>query len=362
MHSINVTFDDSELTTRPGPDVPGVPPPRLDFPAGAQSEEASIQHNGSQHSGPHHSPHNVSQYSPGSHHSQSSQHAQAEEAHNPLCDWPQPHVQIPTLILPPSLEPEHLESNAGWHVGGHTRPTEASRTRPNDGYFSNMRHVFNIFHVGTSVTNNVLMLHPCDPEMASSMHEIELHAKCTTFMELCFVLAANTTKDMDWDITLSRPDVDKAIAALQLELHSLESTILTRTHPDNEEFIGAKILATSGRILLDIKRSGLYKARGVKQGFRENKSVVDGPDFNYYAHVAKLVTIISVLCRIAVKDVKTAFLHSDPYPEGTVKTSASSTLLQKKSSTTDKLRLYMVKPQRQFDGRTPLLLSSRQYP
>ena len=74
-----------------------------------------------------------------------------------------------------------------------------------------------------------------------------------------------------------------------MELDSLESTTLTRIHPDNEEFTVAKrlSLATPGRILLDIKRSGLYKARGVKQGFRENKTVADGPDFNCYAHVAK---------------------------------------------------------------------------
>jgi len=172
-------------------------------------------------------------------------------------------VQIPTLILPPSLQPEQLESDVWWHAGGHTGPAETSRPRPDNGYFSNMQHVFNISHAGTSVINNILMLHPCDPGMASSMHEIELHAKGTTFMELCFVLATNATKDMDWDITLSGPDADKAIAALQLELDSLESTILTRIHPYNEEFTVAKRLATPGRILLDIKRSGLYKARGV---------------------------------------------------------------------------------------------------
>ena len=189
-----------------------------------------------------------------------------------------------------------------------------------------MQHVSNISHASTSVINNILMLHPCDPEMASSMHENRLHAKDTTFMELCFVLATNATKDMDWDITLSGPDAGKATAALQLELDSLQSTILTRTHPDNEEFTVAKRLATPGRILLDIKRNGLYKACGVKHGFRENKSVADGPDFNYYAHVAKLVAVRSALCRykrgtrkIAVKDVKTAFLQSDPYPEGTTK-------------------------------------------
>ena len=54
-----------------------------------------------------------------------------------------------------------------------------------------MQHVFNISHTDTSVINNILMLHPCDPEMASSIREIELHAKGTTFMELSFVLATN---------------------------------------------------------------------------------------------------------------------------------------------------------------------------
>ena len=312
VHSINVTFDDSDFTTRPGPDAPDMDPTQLNFPTGAQSEEANIPHNGS-HNGSH-------QHSPESHHSHSPQHAQAEEAHNPLCDWPQPYVQLPTLILPPSLQQPELEAEDWW------QPTEGSRPRPDAGHFSNMQHVFSISHAGTSVINNILMLHPCDPEMASSLHEIDLHARGTTFMELCFVLATNATKDMNWDDALSGPNADKAIAALQLELDSLESTILTRIDPNSEEFAVAKRLATPGRILLDIKRNGLYKARGVKQGFRENKAAADGPDFNYYAHVAKLVTVRSVLCRykrgtrrVAIKDVKTAFLQSDPYPDGTVK-------------------------------------------
>ena len=53
VHSINVTFDDSDFTTRPGIYIPGVPPSQLNFQAGAQSEETNIPHNGSQHSGPH---------------------------------------------------------------------------------------------------------------------------------------------------------------------------------------------------------------------------------------------------------------------------------------------------------------------
>ena len=30
---------------------------------------------------------------------------------------------------------------------------------------------------------------------------------------------------------------------------------------------------------------GTWKARLVKQGFREDKATADGPDFNYFAHV-----------------------------------------------------------------------------
>ena len=84
--------------------------------------------------------------------------------------------------------------------------------------------------------------------------------------------------------------------------------------------------ATPGRILLDIKRLGKYKARGVKQGFRENKLVADGPDFNYYSHVVKFDTVRAALFRRrklsrvrGIKDVSTAFLQSHSYVEGKYK-------------------------------------------
>lgn len=64
------------------------------------------------------------------------------------------------------------------------------------------------------------------------------------------------------------------------------------------------------------------KARGVKQGFKENILHTDGPDFNYYSHVAKMISIRSALLRrerrgrrIAIKDVSTAFLQSRKYSE-----------------------------------------------
>ena len=79
-------------------------------------------------------------------------------------------------------------------------------------------------------------------------------------------------------------------------------------------------------MLLAIKRSEAYKARDVEQGFKEDIEQVDGPNFNYYAHVAKFNSMRMAIFRvnrdtrrIAIKDVSTAFLQSDKYPKGTVK-------------------------------------------
>ena len=64
---------------------------------------------------------------------------------------------------------------------------------------------------------------------------------------------------------------------------------------------------------------------GVKQGFKEDKAL-DGPGFVYYSHVVKLYTIRISLFRpnrgsrrIAIQDVKTAFLQSDKFPPETIK-------------------------------------------
>ena len=83
---------------------------------------------------------------------------------------------------------------------------------------------------------------------------------------------------------------------------------------------------TPGRILLDIERDGVFKARGVKKGFKVDRELADGPESNYYAHIAKLVSVRTVLLQIdrdtrliAIKNVRTAFLQSHKYPPGTVK-------------------------------------------
>jgi len=71
----------------------------------------------------------------------------------------------------------------------------------------------------------------------------------------------------------------------------------------------------------------VLKARAVKRGFLENKAIADGYDFDYYSNVVKLHAVRVELFSgrklpnrvIKVKDVSTAFLQSDPYPDGKVK-------------------------------------------
>ena len=143
---------------------------------------------------------------------------------------------------------------------------------------------------------------------------------------LAQILAAHSQNDMDWDKALASDDRNKVIEALEKEMESLTSTILTEVKEDDEEYNQACELATPDRILLGIKRSGIYKSRGVKQGFKEDIEQADGPNFNYYAHVAKFNSIRMTTFRsnrgtrrIALKDVSTAFLQSNKYPEGTNK-------------------------------------------
>ena len=139
-------------------------------------------------------------------------------------------------------------------------------------------------------------------------------------------MADHAQKDMNWKKALDSEHRKPAIEALNNELTSLQKTILTEVFPTDSTYEVAVLNATPGRLLLDIKRSGKYKVRGVKQGFRENTAVTDGPDFNYYSSVVRLFTVRIALCSrrsrehiIAIKDVSTAFLQSESYPDGQVK-------------------------------------------
>ena len=142
----------------------------------------------------------------------------------------------------------------------------------------------------------------------------------------CLYLAMMADKDMSWEAVLASDDRELAVKALKAEKDSLLSTILVHIDAEHSEHQAAVMGAISGRYLLDLKRAGVWKARGVKQGVKENKESADGPGFVYYAHVAKLASVRMLLSRpnrgsrrIAVKDVRTAFLQSDKFPDDIVK-------------------------------------------
>ena len=63
---------------------------------------------------------------------------------------------------------------------------------------------------------------------------------------------------------------------------------IDENHPERK---AAERHATNCRVLLDIKRNGLYKVRFVIQGFREKLEVIDGPDFNYSSNISGLSTV-----------------------------------------------------------------------
>ena len=89
-------------------------------------------------------------------------------------------------------------------------------------------------------------------------------------------LGHHAQKDMVWSKVLASPQRQDALKALDKELNSLQNNILTEVKATDKDFDYAVRNATPGRLLLDIKRNGTYKVRGVKQGFREDKASEDG--------------------------------------------------------------------------------------
>ena len=115
-----------------------------------------------------------------------------------------------------------------------------------------------------------------------------------------------------------------AIIARDKEINSLLKNILVHLTPESHDYEIAMKSATNCRMILAIKRDGTVKCRLVKQGFRENCSVTDGPDFHYASSVVSLSTVRLILSkrnltgttRVSLRDISTAFLQSTPYPEG----------------------------------------------
>ena len=84
-----------------------------------------------------------------------------------------------------------------------------------------------------------------DFQTVSVKPDVGVHLAAASF------LAHHTQKDMDWKRELSNPNTrDGAIRALEAELASLQSTILTKVTPEDPDYDQAFELATTGRIIL----------------------------------------------------------------------------------------------------------------
>ena len=84
-------------------------------------------------------------------------------------------------------------------------------------------------------------------------------------------MAMVAIKDIQWKEALQGKDRGKAIAAFQAERDSLLDTVIVLIDPSDHTYAEAKELAITDRYLLDVKRNGIYKARGVKHGFKKTK-------------------------------------------------------------------------------------------
>ena len=277
VHSINVTFDDTDFRIPRQVYGPGGEPVFVPVPAAMPQQPSG----------------------PVEAHSEEDNPLYGQLAPDPV-QMPQPYVSIPPLPAMPAAPSNPAEE---FVLNGDGEP----QLRPRPSYHG-MCHL--------------VLRDSCD------VHSViqEPPNDITGLTNLCFALAEQKQKDMSWDLALKGPLRERAIEALYKEFDSLTSTILEEIGPDHPLREEAERLAITGRILLDIKRDQTVKARGVKHGFKEDKATADGIGFNYSAHVAKFKTIRLVAFRpnrgdrrLAIKDVSVAFLQSDKYPEGIIK-------------------------------------------
>ena len=87
---------------------------------------------------------------------------------------------------------------------------------------------------------------------------------------------------------------------------------------------GSPPSATDCRVILEYKRSGVFKTRCVIQGFREAFALLDGADFKYASDVAGLAAVRNLVfdpidpgedIQISSIDIAQAYLQSDFFPE-----------------------------------------------
>ena len=87
---------------------------------------------------------------------------------------------------------------------------------------------------------------------------------------------------------LAGPDKEKVEQAYNKEFGSLFSTILKELHPGDPEYEEARKSATDTTVLLDWKRTGIYKVRVCVRGDTENSEALDGEGFDYSSNVCEI--------------------------------------------------------------------------
>ena len=232
----------------------------------------------------------------------------------------QPQVRISPIPKLPKPLPEFFDlDDDAWKT--HPNPTAELSPRPRPSYADAfMEKVSRCFTM--EVDSDVL-----DNTLSIAVDEMVAQGK-TNYMALtitCATLAYMAQKDMSWKQALASDRSKDVITASQSEKDSL-GRILTKIYPHDPKYQQALDESVSGRYLLDERRSGQMKVRGVKQGCKEDKLLADGPDFTYYSHTVRLNSVRAMLFRkdrgmrrLSIKDVSTAFLQSHKYPDGMVK-------------------------------------------
>ena len=197
-----------------------------------------------------------------------------------------------------------------------------------------------------------ILLEKCDTDVSTAGQRLAfvLHARSlqveketpeSPLQRVSFMMALFAMRDLKWKPYLKGAHREEVIKAHETELGALLSTRLLDSagveHPVLEELFegdtefkvatgreaSGKPRATNCRELLEFKRTGVWKARVVVQGFREDKELLDGPDFIYSSHVVGLSAVRRLLLTplsrkeaIAQVDISTAFLQSNMFEPG----------------------------------------------
>jgi hypothetical protein len=322
VHSVNVTFDDSNFThsALPQPPVEQAFSP-MQAASPAQSE---VPVNESKLSPPavsqraaqlQNSPSPQGGFSPGPDQFSVSPielpATQGEEF-----DFDDPGLQAWRYNEPASPPPRTRAAPSRYGFDGDQR---ADKDRREEGRFSEEAHVF---LSGIMELASVEMPHRYEL-VAIAMDDFK---EAMPKMDYCALIEAShylclmAQKDMNWKKALQGPDAAAIIHAFEKERESLLSTVLTlidKTDPRYEELLR---IAITGRYLLDIKRDGSRKVRGVKQGFKEDKVFADGEGYSYYSSTVKLYTVRIAFFRpnrgtklVAILDERTAFLQANEF-------------------------------------------------